>query len=72
MKFDVKDVDYDQTELENCVISAMSVINIPHVSFPISPKRIIRPTKCSSRSDDVRWLFIVLFIRTTVSSYFIK
>ena len=44
-KFDVKDVDYDQTELENGVTSAMNVINIPHVSIPISPKRIIRPTK---------------------------
>jgi hypothetical protein len=45
MKFDVKDVDYDQTQLENGVTSAMNVINIPHVSFPISSKRIIRPTK---------------------------
>ena len=45
MKFDVKDVDYDQTELESGVTSAMSLINIPHVSFPINPKRIIRPTK---------------------------
>ena len=45
MKFDVKYVDYYQTELENGVTSAMSVINIPHVSFPISPKRIISPTK---------------------------
>jgi hypothetical protein len=44
-KFDVKDVDYDQSELENGVISAMNVINILHVSFPISPKRIIRSTK---------------------------
>lgn len=45
MKVDVKYVDYDQTELENGVTSAMSVINIPHVSFPISAKRIIWPTK---------------------------
>jgi len=45
MKFDVKYVDYYQTELENGVTSAMSVINIPHVSFPINSKRIIRPTK---------------------------
>ena len=45
MKFDVKDVDYDQSELENGVTSAMNVINNPHVSIPIGPKRIIRPTK---------------------------
>ena len=45
MEIDVKDVDYDQTKLENGVTSAMSVINIPHVSFPINSKRIIRPTK---------------------------
>ena len=45
MKFDVKGVHYDQTEMGNGVTSATSVINIPHVSFPISPKRIIRPTK---------------------------
>jgi hypothetical protein len=29
MKVDVKYVDYDQTELENGVTSAMSVMNIP-------------------------------------------
>lgn len=31
MKFDVKDVDYDHTELENGVTSAMSTINILNV-----------------------------------------
>jgi len=72
MKFDVKYVDYYQTELENGVRSAMSMINIPHVSFPINPKRIIGQLNDQAFLDDVRWLFIVLFIRTTVSSYFIK
>ncbi|MGA7009479.1 MAG: hypothetical protein WB612_07035 [Nitrososphaeraceae archaeon] len=71
MKFDVKYVDYYQTELENGVRSAMSVINIPQ-SFPINPKRIIGQLNDQAFLDDVRWLFIVLFIRTTVSSYFIK
>ena len=42
MKFDFKDIDYDQTELENGVTSEMSLINIPRVSIPTSPKRIIR------------------------------
>jgi hypothetical protein len=45
MKFDFKEVDYDQTELESGMTSAMNLINIPHVSFPINARRIIRPTK---------------------------
>jgi hypothetical protein len=45
MKFDVKGVHYDQTELDNGVTSAMSEISIPHVSIPTCPKRIVRPTK---------------------------
>ncbi|MEP6575566.1 MAG: hypothetical protein ABJB85_03980 [Nitrososphaerota archaeon] len=45
MKFDVEGVHYDQTELDNGVTSAMSVISIPHVSIPTCPKRIVMPTK---------------------------